>query len=69
MSRLKAPCHNCTDRTAECHASCKAYKEYAEAQREYIKNSHEHLRTFSSRYGKVQWTPSDHKRWRDQRWG
>ena len=29
---MKPPCLNCTARTAECHAVCEQYKEYAKVQ-------------------------------------
>ena len=31
---IKAPCYNCTDRHAECHATCEAYKAWAAERRE-----------------------------------
>ena len=30
---VKCPCRGCGERSAECHADCKPYKEYAEFQR------------------------------------
>ena len=28
VGRTKSPCHGCSERSAECHAKCDAYKEF-----------------------------------------
>ena len=36
MSRIKAPCYNCTKRHSHCHSECEAYREY---RRELVKKN------------------------------
>lgn len=31
--KIKSPCRECEDRTAQCHAECEKYKNYVEANR------------------------------------
>lgn len=44
----KAPCRDCTHRSAECHAKCEPYKEYeikhAEELKERTRQKQAHLR-------------------------
>lgn len=44
----KAPCRDCTHRSAECHAKCEPYKEYeikhAEELKERTRQKRAHLR-------------------------
>lgn len=37
---MSAPCYNCERRSAECHASCEDYKDFAQERREYAERLH-----------------------------
>ena len=41
MSKIKAPCYNCTKRNPQCHSNCEEYREYRREnnkRRAFLKN-------------------------------
>ena len=51
MSRAPmTPCKSCTERTAGCHGSCEAYKEYVKINEEYKQSIKEYKATDSLLY-------------------
>jgi hypothetical protein len=63
---VKVPCYGCSERSAECHAVCEAYRIYAEEnarareERRKLYPVHDMLRDFRTKYL--------HRRHQEKRW-
>lgn len=44
MKRPEVPCHGCQSRNATCHTRCWRYKQFVDANAEWVREKHDKLR-------------------------